>query len=375
MPKNSFIFVVYDKHICIEKKQYTMERYCIIMAGGIGSRFWPVSRPKMPKQFLDFLGTGRTLLQTTFERYLSLFPKENIFVATNIQYRNIVKEQIDIADENILCEPARKNTAPCIAFATYHISKLNPESVLVFAPCDHLILRKEAFCAAIEKAMSFAESHKALLTIGIKPTRPETGYGYIQITDDIKDGVNKVKTFTEKPNRELAEIFVESGEFFWNSGIFIWRTDVIKEALKRHIPEITSRLDADENKFNTPEEEEFINEVFPTIPNISIDFALMEKAKNVYVLCAEFGWTDIGTWDSLYDISRKDHRGNADLGNTLIYDSSNNIISVKQGKIAVVEGLENFIIADSDDALLICKKGDENRLRQIFNDVNTKFKL
>ena len=345
------------------------------MAGGIGSRFWPVSRPEMPKQFLDFLGTGRTLLQTTFERYLSLFPKENIFVATNYNYKSIVKEQIEIAEENILCEPTRKNTAPCIAYATYHINKLNPNSVLVFAPCDHLILRKEAFCMAVEKAMNFAENHDALLTIGIKPTRPETGYGYIQITDYIEEGVNEVKTFTEKPNRELAEIFVESGEFFWNSGIFIWRTDVIKEALQRHIPEITTRLDVNENKFNTQDEADFINEVFPTLPNISIDFALMEKARNVYVLCAEFGWTDIGTWDSLYDISRKDHRGNADLGNALIYDSSNNIIAVKPGKMTVVEGLENFIIADSDDALLICKKGDENRLRQIFNDVNTKFKI
>ena len=351
-----------------------MERYCIIMAGGIGSRFWPVSRPEMPKQFLDFLGTGRTLLQTTYERYLSLFPKENIFVSTNANYKGIVKEQIEIADKNIICEPVRKNTASCIVYATYHIANISKDAVLVFAPCDHLILRKEAFCSAVEKAMGFAENHEALLTIGIKPTRSETGYGYIQITDNVEDGVNEVKTFTEKPNRELAEIFVESGEFFWNSGIFIWRADVIKEAMRRHIPEITTRFDEVEEQFNTEKEHEIVNEIFPTLPNISIDFALMEKAKNVHVLCAEFGWTDIGTWDSLYDISRKDHRGNADLGNTLIYDSSNNIISVKPGKMAVVEGLENFIIADSDDALLICKKGDENRLRQIFNDVNTKFK-
>jgi mannose-1-phosphate guanylyltransferase len=344
------------------------------MAGGIGSRFWPVSRPEMPKQFLDFLGTGRTLLQTTYERYLSLFPKENIFVSTNNKYRDIVKGQIEIADENILCEPTRKNTAPCIAYATYHMANISKDAVLVFAPCDHLILRKEAFCSAVEKAMAFAENHDALLTIGIKPTRPETGYGYIQITDKVEDGVNEVKTFTEKPNRELAEVFVESGEFFWNSGIFIWRTNVIKEALQRHIPEITTRFEEAKELFNTPKEAEFIEETFPTLPNISIDFALMEKAKNVYVLCAEFGWSDIGTWDSLYDISRKDHRGNADLGNTLIYDSSKNIISVKPGKLAVIEGLDNFIIADSDDVLLICKKGDENRLRQIFNDVNTKFK-
>ncbi|MBE6300109.1 MAG: mannose-1-phosphate guanylyltransferase [Bacteroidales bacterium] len=351
-----------------------MDRYCIIMAGGIGSRFWPVSRPEMPKQFLDFLGTGRTLLQTTFERYSSLFPKENIFVATNQQYREIVKEQIDINDKNILCEPARKNTASCIAYATYHIGNLSPESVLVFAPCDHLILRKEAFCSAVEKAISFAETHDALLTIGIKPTRPETGYGYIQISDHIEDGVNKVKTFTEKPNRELAEIFVESGEFFWNSGIFIWRNSVIKNALKRYIPEITSRFEEVKEFLATPKEAESIEAIFPTLQNISIDFALMEKAQNVYVLCAEFGWSDIGTWDSLYDISRKDHRGNADLGNTLIYDSSDNIISVKTGKLAVIEGLDNFIIADSDDVLLICKKGDENRLRQIFNDVKSKFR-
>ena len=351
-----------------------MDRYCVIMAGGIGSRFWPVSRPEMPKQFLDFLGTGRTLLQTTYERYSSIFKKENIFVSTNIEYKDIVKEQIEIAEENIICEPVRKNTASCVAYATYHIGNISPESVLLFAPCDHLILRKEAFCEAVEKAISFAETHDALTTIGIKPTRPETGYGYIQISDHVEDGVNKVKTFTEKPNRELAEVFVDSGEFFWNSGIFIWQTEVIKKALQRHIPEITTRFNEAKKIFNTPKEQEFINDVFPTFPNISIDFALMEKAKNVYVLCAEFGWSDIGTWDSLYDISRKDHRGNADLGNSLIYDSSNNIIAVKEGKITVIEGLENFIIADSDDALLICKKGDESKLRQIFNDVNTKFK-
>lgn len=351
-----------------------MERYCIIMAGGIGSRFWPVSRPDMPKQFLDFLGTGRTLLQTTFERYSCIFPKENIFVSTNTAYKDIVKSQIDIADENILCEPIRKNTASCIAYASYHIEKFAPESVLVFAPCDHLILRKEAFCSAVKRAISFAESHDALTTIGIKPTRPETGYGYIQITDHIEDGVNKVKTFTEKPNRELAEVFIESGEFFWNSGIFIWRTDVIKRALNKHIPEIASRFDAESSKFNTVEEVDFIKEVFPTLPNISIDFALMEKAQNVYVLCAEFGWADIGTWDSLYDISQKDHRGNADLGECLIYDSSENIVSVKKGKLAVIDGLDGYIVADSDDVLLICRKGDENRVRQIFNDVKSRRK-
>lgn len=351
-----------------------MDRYCVIMAGGIGSRFWPVSRPDMPKQFLDFLGTGRTLLQTTFERYSSIFPKENIFISTNAQYRDIVKKQIDIDDKNIICEPTRKNTASCVAYASYYISNISPESVLVFAPCDHLILRKEAFCSAVEKAISFAETHDTLLTIGIKPSRPETGYGYIQITDHIEEGVNKVKTFTEKPNRELAEIFVESGEFFWNSGIFIWRSSVIKEALRRYVPEIASRFDDLEEVLATPREREAIENIFPTLPNISIDFALMEKAKNVSVLCAEFGWSDIGTWNSLYDISRKDHRGNADLGNTLIYDSSSNIISCKPDKLVIIEGLENYIVADSEDVLLICRKDDENKLRQIFNDVKSKFR-
>lgn len=350
------------------------DKYCVIMAGGIGSRFWPVSRSDMPKQFLDFLGTGSTLLQTTYDRYKSIFPKENIFVTTNVAYKDIVHSQIDIADENIICEPLRKNTAACIAYATYRISQIAPQSVIVFAPCDHLILRKETFCSAVKNAIKFAQNHDALLTIGIKPTRPETGYGYIQVTDIKEDGVNKVKTFTEKPSRELAEVFVESGEFFWNSGIFIWRTDVIIDSLRKYIPEITSRFDAENDNFNTSKEAEFIEDIYPTLPNISIDYALMEKASNVYVLCSEFGWTDIGSWDSLYEISRKDHRGNADLSDTLIYDSANNIISVSPGKRAVIDGLDGYIVADSDDVLLICRKGDENRIRQIFNDVKSKYK-
>lgn len=348
-------------------------RYCVIMAGGIGSRFWPVSRPDMPKQFLDFLGTGRTLLQTTYDRYLSIFPKENVFVSTNVAYKDIVSGQIDIASENILCEPLRKNTASCIVYATYHISKITPDAVILFAPCDHLILRKDAFCSAVEKGLDFASAHDVLLTIGIKPTRPETGYGYIQISDDIEDGVNRVKTFTEKPNRELAEVFIESGEFFWNSGIFIWQAPVIKEALRRYLPEVTSRFENIWESLLTADEYVSVKDIFTGLPNISIDYALMEKASNVYVLCAEFGWTDIGSWNSLYEISKKDHRGNADLGKTLIYDSSSNIISVKEGKLAVIDGLNGYVIADSDDVLLICRRGDESRIRQIFNDVKEKF--
>ncbi|MEG1575081.1 MAG: mannose-1-phosphate guanylyltransferase [Bacteroidales bacterium] len=349
-------------------------RYCVIMSGGIGSRFWPVSRPDKPKQFLNFFGTGKTLLQMTYERFLRFFPKENIFISTNTAYRDLVHKQIDDIDDcRILCEPQRRNTAPCIAFAVYHIKAIDPNAVIVVTPSDHLILREDIFGEALMRGMDFAASHDALLTLGLKPTRPETGYGYIQIAGDCENGINRVKTFTEKPNRELAEIFIESGEFFWNSGVFIWNVKAITAALELYLPDITTRFEAGKDQFGSVSEQDFINEAFPTLPNISVDFGLMEKASNVYVLCAELGWADVGSWNSLYEIAPKDHNGNADHGRTLVYESSDNIISAHPDKLVIIDGLENYIVADSKNVLIVCRKGDENRIRQIVNDVKDRF--
>ncbi|WP_455498096.1 mannose-1-phosphate guanylyltransferase [Coprobacter sp.] len=350
-------------------------RYCVIMAGGIGSRFWPVSRTNRPKQFLDFFGTGHTLLQLTYERFCKIIPFENIFIVTNEQYADLVKQQIpEIDDEHVLLEPQRRNTAPCIAWAAYHIQAINPDANIVVTPSDHLILKENAFSECITKGLQFVESFPALLTLGVKPNRPETGYGYIQVGDESNGDIKTVKTFTEKPNHELAEIFVESGEFFWNSGIFIWNVQTIIKAFQRHLPEVSARFESGNGKFNTSEEKIFIQENFPACQNISIDFGLMEKASNVFVLCADFGWADVGTWGSLYDISNKDKNGNVGQeGKSLIYESDNNIITVPNDKLVVIEGLKNYIIADSDNVLLICRKDEEERIRQIVNDAKVKF--
>lgn len=349
-------------------------RYCVIMAGGIGSRFWPVSRPEKPKQFLNFFGTGVSLLQMTYERFSRFFPKDNIFISTNIAYRELVMKQLpDIEASRILCEPRRRNTAPCIAYAVYRIMSMDSDAVIVVSPSDHLILKEDVFRGVLDKGMEFAERNNALLTLGLKPTRPETGYGYIQIDDYCENGINKVKTFTEKPNRELAEVFVESGEFFWNSGIFIWSGKSIIDAMGRYMPDIISRMEAEKGKFGTDAEQGFIDEVFPTFPNISIDFGLMEKASNVYVLCADLGWADVGSWDSLYEIAPKDHNANVTQERSLIYESSGNIISVPTEKLAVIDGLDGYIVADSKNVLMICRRGDESRVRQIVNDVKDRF--
>lgn len=350
-------------------------RYCIIMAGGIGSRFWPVSRTNRPKQFLDFFGTGHTLLQLTYDRFRKIIPPENIFIITNEQYEDLVKQQIpDADDKHILLEPQRRNTAPCIAWAAYHIQAIDPEANIVVTPSDHLILKEDAFAECIGKGLEFVNNFPALLTLGVKPNRPETGYGYIQIGDESNGDIKTVKTFTEKPNQELAEVFVESGEFFWNSGIFIWNVQTIIKAFQRYLPEVSARFESGIGKFNTSEEKEFIQENFPACQNISIDFGLMEKASNVFVLCADFGWADVGTWGSLYDISSKDKNGNVNQeGKSLIYESDNNIIAVPKDKLVVIEGLKNYIVADSDNVLLICRKDEEERIRQIVNDAKAKF--
>lgn len=335
--------------------------YCVIMGGGIGSRFWPYSRKNLPKQFLDFFGTGQSLIQQTYSRYSKVVPKENIFVITNIQYKDLVMQQLpELAEENILLEPTRRNTAPCIAWASLHIQKLNPKANVIVAPADHLILKEDEFVKALTKGLDFVATTPHLLTLGIKPNRPETGYGYIQIDEEKQGEFHKVKSFIEKPELEFAKVFIGSGEFYWNSGIFLWNVQTILEAFNTIMPEITHRVSQGE-------------EGFVSCPNISIDYGIMEKADNVCVQLCNFGWADLGTWESLHESSPKDIHQNVSInGHTLLYDCKNNMIAVPQNKLVVLHDLEGYLVADTDNVLLICKKDDEHAIRKYVNDVQVK---
>ena len=345
--------------------------YCIIMAGGIGSRFWPFSRNNRPKQVLDFFGTGRSLLQMTFDRFSRLMPVENILIVSNILYRDLILEQLpEIKPSQVLLEPNRRNTAPCIAYAVNRIKSMTDKANIVVAPSDHLIMKEIDFIDAIKTGLDFVEHNDSLLTLGIKPSRPETGYGYIQI-DEGDSSLRKVKTFTEKPNAELAQIFFETGEFFWNSGIFLWNLQTIDHAFHSLLPEVALKFDGGKNVYNTVDEQKFIDDMYATCPNISIDYGIMEKAANVHVLCSDFGWTDLGTWGSLYEMSEKDVDANVTLKcKTMFYESKSNIVALPSDKLAVIQDLNGYIVAESDNVLLICKLEDEQRIRQFVNDVN-----
>lgn len=346
-------------------------RYCVIMCGGIGSRFWPYSRTDMPKQFLDLFGTGRSLLQMSYDRILPLVKPENILVVTNERYVGLVKEQLpEINPARILAEPSRRNTAPCIAWAAYHIAALDPEASMIVTPSDHLITRDSIFESCVKRGFEFIEGRDVLLTLGINPTRPETGYGYIQIGQEVQPGLLKVKTFTEKPDRELAQVFIDTGEFFWNAGIFLWTVKSIKAALRRYAPDLACVFDRGEAAFGTPDERGFIEQNFAGCPSISIDFAVMEKADNVYVECVNFGWSDLGTWGSLYENSRKDRNENVCVAsNVMTYNSSGNIIMAPDGKLVVASGMHDWIVADAGDVLLICPKSDEQQIKVMLTDV------
>ncbi|MDR0962066.1 MAG: mannose-1-phosphate guanylyltransferase [Mediterranea sp.] len=348
--------------------------FCVIMGGGIGSRFWPFSRKSLPKQFLDFFGTGRSLLQQTYDRFSKVIPAENILVVTNDLYADLVKEQLpELRPEQVLLEPTRRNTAPCIAWASYHIRALNPDANIVVAPSDHLILKETEFLTAVERGLDFVSHSGKLLTLGIKPNRPETGYGYIQIDEPAGDNFYKVKTFTEKPELELAKVFMESGEFYWNSGLFMWNVNSILKAMEELLPELTAKLLPGESVYGTPQEKAFIDENFPVCPNVSIDFGIMEKADNVYVSLGDFGWSDLGTWNSLYELAPKDDAGNATLKcQSLLYNSKDNIVVLPPDKLAVIDGLDGYLIAESDNVLLICKKEEEHAIRKYVNDAQLK---
>jgi len=403
--------------------------FCVIMAGGVGSRFWPFSRENKPKQFLDFFGTGRSLLQMTVDRFRPIVPIEHVFIVTNVAYKETILKQVpDLKEEQILCEPARRNTAPCIAYATAHIralclqraygwtkdeckqlegytkegsmkgnkslpkfqdidwSKPEMQANIVVAASDHLILEEEKFRQTILKAFDFVSKNKAIATLGMTPTRPETGYGYIQFINERSQGelndaaalpnvgIYPVKTFTEKPNLEMAKVFLQSGDFLWNSGIFIWNLQTISEAFRYLLPEVADRFREGELLMGTDMEEKFIEEMFPKCPNISVDYGIMEKADNVYVLPSSFGWSDLGTWGSLYELSEKDGQENVSLhSSALFYEAKGNIVTLEQGKLAVVQGVDDMIIAEQQGVLLVCKKAEEQRIKQFVADVQGRF--
>lgn len=352
--------------------------YCIIMAGGIGSRFWPMSKTNKPKQFLDVLGVGKSLIQMTFDRFLNICPKENIYIVTNESYKDLVKEQLnDIRDNQILTEPARRNTAPCITYANFKIMQENPNANIIVAPSDHLIIDEKGFIKTIEKALDVTKDNDILVTLGIKPSYPNTGYGYIQYQIDKpfeKDSnIKKVKLFTEKPTLEIAKKFIESGDFLWNAGIFIWSLKSINKALKEHLNEVFSVFEKGNGIYNTEKEKIFINEAYTSCPAISIDYGVMEKANNVYVIPSEFGWSDVGTWAALYNVRKKDNNGNSIIGkNVMTYDTTNSIITMPKDKLVILQGLDNYIVVDSDNILMVCKKEEEQRVKQFLTDVEVE---
>ncbi len=352
------------------------KNYCVIMAGGIGSRFWPLSTAEKPKQFLDILGVGRTLLQLTYDRFSRIIPTQNFLVVTSGNYKEIVLEQLtELSESQVLCEPLRRNTAPCIAYATYKILSICPDANVIVAPSDHLILKEDYFLEEVNNGLRYVAGQDVLLTLGLHPNRPETGYGYIQVAEktefEKKENLFRVKTFTEKPDRKMAELFLETGEFYWNSGIFIWSAKAILNAFIKHMPEVNGLFDYGKKYINTPDEILYINKVYSECPNISIDYGVMEKADNVFVLCADFGWSDLGTWGSLYENHKKDTAGNAVSGNKIfLYDTEQCIINMPDNKIAVIQGLSDYIVVESEQTLLICKKEDEQQIRQFVADVS-----
>ncbi len=344
-------------------------KYCVIMAGGIGTRFWPKSRQRMPKQFLDILGTGKSFIRHTFERFEKLIPAENFMVVTNVRYKELVLEHLpELRPEQVLCEPIGRNTAPCIAYAAYTLLRKDPDAEMVVTPSDHLILNEEDFRGIIAECLDFAATDNALMTVGIKPTRPDTGYGYIQVSDDNR--ISKVKCFTEKPDLELAQTFLQCGEFFWNSGIFVWKVQSIIKAFQEHLPELDALFSEMAGALGTPSEQQAVEHAFAQCRAVSIDYGVMEKASNVYVRCGEFGWSDVGTWGSVYQHSRKDRYANAaPKKGCYLYDTRSSIVSLPKEKVAVISGLKEYIVVDTDDVLMICPRAEEQNIRKFIDEV------
>lgn len=353
--------------------------YVAIMAGGVGSRFWPASREQRPKQFLDILGVGKSLIQLTYERFLKLCPKENIFIVTNGLYRALVKEHLpDLTDNQILCEPSRNNTAPCVAYTAFKLQSLNPDANFIMAPSDHIILKEAVFIEKLQKALKFTAANNALVTLGISPTRPDTGYGYIKFLEDQEpvSEVFKVEEFKEKPDSATAQSYVDSGNYLWNAGIFVWKASSVLKAFEQYANEIHSILGKGADHYNTDQEQAFIDEHYPTTPKISVDYAIMENAQNIYTIPSDIGWSDLGTWGSLY-AERNEQEGEnvVDCHAIVTKDVSNSLIRLPKNKLAVIKGLNDYIIVDEGDVLLIYPKKDEQEIKKVVGELKESGQL
>lgn len=343
-----------------------METHIVIMAGGIGSRFWPMSTPECPKQFIDVTGCGKSLIQLTVERFQGLCIPDNIWIVTSEKYKETVRKQLpSVPPHHILTEPVARNTAPCITYACWKIKKHHPDANIVVTPADALVINTDEFRRAIAKALLMTDQSKAIVTIGIKPCRPETGYGYIAAGEEVDQDIRKVDEFKEKPDLKTAQQYVDAGNYFWNAGIFVWNVKTIEEAIRRYAPGIAEVFDRIYPEFYTEREKETIEELFPTCESISIDYAVMEKAERIYVLPAEFGWSDLGSWGSLHSLLLKDNRNNAIVGeNIRLYECNNCIVHTPHLKQAVIQGLDGHIIAEKEGTLLICKLAEEQRIKE-----------
>lgn len=349
--------------------------YVAIMAGGIGSRFWPGSRESYPKQFLDILGIGKSLLRMTFERFLDVTTADHIYIVTNAMYKPLILKHLpEITENQILCEPSRNNTGPCVAYTAFKLHALDPEANFIVAPSDHVVLKEPVFTQFLKKALDFTEKNDALLTLGIQPSRPDTGYGYINFEKEAAPGIFQVKQFLEKPDRATAEKFVASGDYLWNAGIFIWKAANVLKAFKKHEPEIYRILEKGKNDYNTPSEQAFIDENYPNTPNISVDYAIAERAENMFTIPAEFGWSDLGTWASLHEEGEKDDNGNVvQAEKSQLSNVKNSLIRANPGKLVVAADIEGMMIIDTDDVLLIWPKNREQEIKKVVGAVKNSF--
>jgi len=353
------------------------KNYCVILAGGRGRRLWPCSRDQYPKQFIDFFGTGRTQLQTTYDRFVKQLPLENIYICTCRKFLPIVKEQLpDVDEHNILVEPINRNTAPSVAWAAMRIHRINPQANIIVSPSDHLVMNEDSFVKSLEVGISYVSENDVLLVMGVKPTRPEPGYGYIQLGDlSCKPDVYKVKSFTEKPERDFAKMFMESGEFYWNTGVFISNAHHLLACFEKIFPSVLRSLRYDRVDYTYEDEIDFVNEHYSIYPNLSVDYAILEHSRNVYVMKCDFGWADLGTWHAIYECMSKSDGDNVVINSTVeLEDAHNNVIKLPEGKLGVINGLDGFIVAEEGNVLLICKKGDSSAMvRKYVNEVQMKY--
>ncbi len=368
-----------NKQLIEEHYAQQPHSYCIILAGGLGTRFWPISKPSKPKQFLDLLGVGQTMIQMTYKRYLKIIPKERIFVITGTNFKQFLLDQLpDLPEENIMFEPVNRSTAPCIAWASYRIKKMDPDATVVVCPADHLIMEEDEFLERISQGLAVASKRKDILTIGINPNRPDTSYGYIQVDDEVggttSNRLYHVKTFTEKPEYEQAKLFVESGEFYWNSGHFIWHIDVILKAIRDRLPDLADKMEQGVPYFDTPDEQSWIDTNFPTCDSVSIDYGILEYADNVTVSIGDFGWTDLGSWSSLHQHAIHDENDNVLLDSTTeLYDTKGCLVKIPKNKLAIIEGLENYLVVEEDNLLLICPSNDDVKIRDYITSALLKY--